>query len=94
MVVSTQTEDEIAREARVAYFRSIPGLIENKARDQAKADRSDPFTYARVRAHFLNGTVVEPDDYSVEWGRELCTSVFGARRVEFAVTVPRNVKRP
>ena len=88
------TSDTLAREARIAYFRSLPGMIEEKAREQARADRSDPFTYARVRAHFHAGVVIEPSDYSVEWGREIRTAVLGERRVEFAVAVPRNVKRP
>ncbi len=92
--MTQQTQDEIACAARIAYFRSVSGLIEGKAAEQAQADRSDPFTHARVRAHYLNGTVVEPDDYSVEWGRELRVGTFDGREVEFAVKVPRNVKRP
>ncbi|KKM21708.1 hypothetical protein LCGC14_1632810 [marine sediment metagenome] len=87
------TQDVLARDARIAYFRSLPGMIEEKAQEQARADRSDPFTYARVKAHFNAGVVVEPGDYSVEWGREIRTATFGDRRIEFSVQVPRNVKR-
>lgn len=88
------TQDAIARDARIAYFRSLPGMIEEKALEQARADRSDPFTYARVRAHYLAGVPMSPDEYSVEWGREIRTATFEGRKVEFSVQVPRNVKRP
>ncbi len=91
--MTIETPDEAARRARIKYFRSVPGLIESKAQSQARADRSDPHTYARVRAHYENGTVVEPDDYSVEWGKELRTSVINGRSTEFSVDVPRNLKR-
>ncbi|MCH7605381.1 hypothetical protein IID24_05330 [Patescibacteria group bacterium] len=92
--MTIQTQDEIDREKRIAYFRSLSGMIEGKATDQAKADRSDPFVYARVLAHYLAGVPMSPDEYSVEWGKELRTTVNGDRRVEFSVEVPRNVKRP
>ena len=92
--MTIQTEDETARLARIAYFRTIPGMIEGKALDQAKADRSDPFAYARTRCHYLTGVPMSPDEYSVGWRKELRVGELAGRKVEFAVTVPRDVKRP
>ena len=92
--MSLDTPEENERLARIAYFLSVPGLIEGKALEQAEADKSDPFTYARVRSHYRNGTVIEPDDYRVEWGKEIRTAHLGDQKVEFAVKVPRNLKRP
>ena len=83
--MTIQTQDEAAREARIVYFRSRSDMIEEKAQEQARASKSDPFTYSRVRSHFLAGVVVDPDDYFVEWGREIRTTTLGGRQVEFAV---------
>ena len=92
--MTLQTQDEAARRARVAYFLANPTLVEEKAQEQAKADRSDPFTYSRVRSHYRNGIVLETSDYDVEWGREVRNTSFAGRDIEYVVAVPRNVKRP
>lgn len=92
--MTVQTHDEEARLARVAFFKSKLGLIEHKAHEQAKADRSDPFTYARVRSHYQNGLPMSPDEYSVEWGKELKTTIVNGVKVEYPISVPRNIKRP
>ena len=87
-----EKSQESARLARVTHFSTQKRMIDFKAKEQARANRSDPFVLGRVRSMFLNGAVLEPSDFKVEWSKEERTTELGDHSVRFDVDVPRSVK--
>ena len=62
------------------------------AKEQAKADPSDPFAYSRVLSHMLDGTSMR-GDYEVEFHKEKAWSQLDPK-AEIVVQRPRNRKVP
>ena len=62
------------------------------AKDHARADKSNPFSFKRTMSHLLGGTA-PMDDYSLTWGREHRRSNINPE-IEFDVPMPMNMKIP
>lgn len=77
---------------RAAYFRTKPGAVQAACQAHARADRSDPFAYARARAHYASGLCSALDDYSVEFQKEPREFNISAETIKFDVLVPKNWK--
>ena len=78
----------------MALFNQTKNKMECQyaAHDQAKADRSDPYTYDRIRSHLDNGVTLSTD-YEVQWDREKRPSQFEPK-VGIIVTVPKKRRLP
>lgn len=85
------TERTVDRKRKCAYYRAEQRhACHFRARQQAMADRSDPFTYARTMSHLLHGPA-ELDDYNVDWVPRVCKTPQGD---EYTLMVPVNMRRP
>lgn len=78
------------KEARAAYYRKRHrARVERIARDQARADRSDPFTYSRVKAHLERG-IGQLEDYEVDF---VPHTYYTPQGEPYVLPVPVNQKR-
>lgn len=83
-------EGRRSREARAQYHGTKQAqTVERLCRDQARADRSDPFTYSRVKAHLMQG-IGRLEDYHVDFVPKPCVTPDGE---EYVLPVPVNMKR-
>lgn len=83
-------ERTVDRRRKSAYYRAEHmQACRALAMAQARADRSDPFTYSRVMSHLLDGAA-EMDDYTLEWQAKQHRTAQGA---EYVLMVPINVRR-
>lgn len=77
-------------------FSSHKALVQQanheEAFNYAKAERSDPFSYSRVRSHLNNG-VAHLGDYSAEWHEEDRHINVGDSVESYRVKVPHSIKR-
>lgn len=88
---------EALTEKRAEFFRTqhgIAGAIIDKAGAQARADKSDPFTYDRVLSHFKCGFPMSIDDYQVDFRPEQREYTSHGETIRYSVDVPVNMKRP
>ncbi len=72
------------------YNRQNIQQCETTARDQQKANPSDPFTYERVMAHLLSGVCIV-SDYMVRFRNEPRKTESGK---DYTIQVPFDQKRP
>lgn len=91
-------DESVSAAARRQFFRDNQPYRHRAryaAQQQQAADKSDPFAHARTLSHIRNG-VSEPDDYNVDWRKEVhaITSVASNENIQFTVMVPINMKRP
>ena len=78
------------REARARRYAAAYGpAIERMAQDQARADRSDPFAYARVKAHLSQG-IGDLSDYDADF---VPKTFHTAQGEVYILPVPVNMKR-
>ncbi len=81
---------------RAAYNRDFYTVqVERSASDQAKAEKSDPFTRDRIRTH-LRGGLCNMEDYSVEFKKkeEDVLDLSGKAVITIVTETPTNMKRP
>ena len=80
-------------------YQEMFGSHESVATNMARADKSDPFTYARVMSHQQIGLHIKQTKdgvvncYNADWRKESRTVEFAGEHLHFEVDVPHNMAR-